>query len=66
MPRLRPKPKPNPQLELEGAICMHLRPLPVGVTVQRGEVLPIDHDLVAKFPDHFRGLVRLEEVRGGH
>jgi hypothetical protein len=54
-------------VELEGAICLHtLRPLPVGVTVERGQILPLDDPLVTAFPDHFRGLVRIEEVRGGH
>jgi hypothetical protein len=42
------------------------RPGSVASLIARGQVLPVDHPAVVRFPEYFRGLVSLtEEVNDG-
>jgi hypothetical protein len=61
MPSLKPRIRNEPSPVMpESAICVHtLRPL-IGMVVERGTQLPIDHHLVRTYPDHFLGVVPLD------
>jgi hypothetical protein len=60
---LRRKPKAEPSTPaFEEAICVEeFRPAHVAQLVRRWQVLPADHPTVQRFPQYFRGLVRLDE-----
>jgi hypothetical protein len=60
---LRQKPKTEPSAPaVAEAICVEeFRPAHVAQLVRRWQVLPADHPTVQRFPEFFRGLVRLDE-----
>lgn len=62
--RLRPKKDAPLQVPaIEAAIAMEtFRPGSIAAMITRGQQLPLDHPTVQRYPEYFRGLVRLEGV----